>query len=62
MNFQTILMPKMILENFLSQKITHFDHFYLKYDLDYKMEKFTFSSDVKVDIIKSSPPYQILEN
>ena len=37
MNFQTILMPKVILAKFLSQEINHLDHSYLNYALDHKI-------------------------
>ena len=37
MNFQTILMPKLILSNFCHKKSTHLDHSYLKHALESKI-------------------------
>ena len=39
MNFQPILMPKVILAKILSKKSTQFDHSYLKYALDWTVSK-----------------------
>ena len=49
MDFQTILMPKVILAKFSSQKSTHLNHSYLKYALGKIEEKYsTKHLEVKV--------------
>ena len=52
MNFQTILMPKVILAKLLSQKNTPFDHSYLKYALDKTLRTPSFRGGCVIPLIR----------